>query len=660
MAVVELVKNAYDADARNVTVGVNHTFDPKRAAISVVDDGDGMHLHTVLTNWLEPATNQKRRGGRKRRTALGRYPLGEKGVGRFAADKLGDRMILVTRARGASSEIALSVAWDHFGDTGYLDEIEIEWQERQPRVFRKHPHGTRIEASALRGEWDRERLTRLREGLSRLVAPSSANRDFRIILRCPEHPELDGEVANALVSAAPYRLAGEIDAEGFLRETDSPADLIDLRPHAGDRFTLETGWRPPQCGPLRVAFYAWDLDVLGMAGAGLDRKTRAQLRRISGVSLYRDGFRVWPYGSPGSDWLELNQRRVNNPTMRLSTNQLVGVVEITQEANPNLNDRTSREGLIDNRAVQDLRALLIASLSILEDRRFAVRQDVAPNVHQHEEKDPVLRLLGELRGHSGAAPGNPNLVNQVVAEYRRQSDQRQATIGRLMRLAGTSISVEQVVAEVRRTIGATATGLDVAKALVEKPDIPVEIRTLIRRIDDQMAFIGRQLDLVGDLAEWDGEFNPPLTDLRSMFRDVETIFAFRLRSEKIRCDLEQVRSVSSSMPRRDLLQVLVHLFENAIYWVCCPSDHPREIRVRLTHNPVGFILADSGPGIAGEVKDRVFDLHYSRRADGRGLGLYLARTILEAHGGSIAVLPDRVLLSGANIRVELPGKANPR
>src|SRR4051794_23155576 len=100
MALSELVKNAYDADATVVKVRLVGVTDPQSGHMEIWDDGDGMSLQTLLEAWLEPATEFKRRNGRKQRTARGRYPLGEKGVGRFAVDKLGSRLELVSRLRG--------------------------------------------------------------------------------------------------------------------------------------------------------------------------------------------------------------------------------------------------------------------------------------------------------------------------------------------------------------------------------------------------------------------------------------------------------------------------------------------------------------------------------------------------------------------------------
>ncbi len=79
------------------------------------------------------------------------------------------------------------------------------------------------------------------------------------------------------------------------------------------------------------------------------------------MSVYRDGFRVWPYGEPHDDWLRLDQRRVNNPVTRLSNNQVVGFVEIMRDGNPELADQTNREGILQSRALEDLRRHMAAS-----------------------------------------------------------------------------------------------------------------------------------------------------------------------------------------------------------------------------------------------------------------------------------------------------------
>ena len=102
-------------------------------------------------------------------------------------------------------------------------------------------------------------------------------------------------------------------------------------------------------------------------------EVRAWLREWSGVSIYRNGFRVWPYGEPQDDWLGLDQRRVNNPVVRLSNNQVIGFVEISRDGNPLLLDQTNREGLSHNAAFEDLRRLVHFFFLEIENHRQSIR-----------------------------------------------------------------------------------------------------------------------------------------------------------------------------------------------------------------------------------------------------------------------------------------------
>lgn len=101
---------------------------------------------------------------------------------------------------------------------------------------------------------------------------------------------------------------------------DDEADengATDLRLIDPGIFAKDGGMRSPVCGPFSLRLDVWDLDAIGNSASTADRTTRVALRARSGVSIYRDGFRVMPYGERGDDWLELNQRRVNNPTIVL-------------------------------------------------------------------------------------------------------------------------------------------------------------------------------------------------------------------------------------------------------------------------------------------------------------------------------------------------------
>src|SRR5262249_10908992 len=132
--------------------------------------------------------------------------------------------------------------------------------------------------------------------------------------------------------------------------------------------------RPPRCGAFSFDIRAWDRDTEAIRGLADElgestRSVRRDLNEACGVSIYRDGFRVLPYRGSDNDWLRLDLRRVQNPSLRLSNNQIVGDIHITADGNPSLKDQTSREGLVESVALSDLKECVKELLQQIEERR---------------------------------------------------------------------------------------------------------------------------------------------------------------------------------------------------------------------------------------------------------------------------------------------------
>jgi C4-dicarboxylate-specific signal transduction histidine kinase len=383
----------------------------------------------------------------------------------------------------------------------------------------------------------------------------------------------------------------------------------------------------------------------------MNRAMRNALKNHCGVSIYRDGFRVWPYGGPGDDWLELNQRRVNNPTMRVSTNQVLGIVDITQERNPELQDRTSREGLLDTPAFRDLKTLLLAALARLEERRFASRQAVASEP-AGAELDPLLEMVSQLRSRSQAGEAKVRLLDRIAAEHRRQQKAHEVQLEYLMRLAGIGLAAEQLGAEISHTVSATGTALRIAQNTARQERVPDQVTRHLEQISSQFWLLEEQLDAMEPLYTAQTSYDKEPVDVRTVVQHAATVFAYRLQQTSVRLILEAPTPVTIHMSRSHLLQVLLHLFDNAFHWLShAPSERQPEIRVRLDSNPPGLVFADNGPGVRAELRDQVFRPFFTGRGDGRGLGLHMARAILDRYGFSIELLDEPKLLSGANFRM---------
>lgn len=402
VAVTELVKNAHDADASRVTITFKGVASGNGGEIIISDDGTGMDLDTLLGRWMEPAGSSKV-GPDRKRTRKGRRALGEKGLGRFSADKLARNLELISRTKNSPDEIRAVFDWDLFDDDSLmLSDIKCSWELRRATI---KPHGTILRMTGLRSSWTERMFRRLATRLSRLQTPFRELSDFSICIDSDEFPLYSGELRSEILDRAPYRIDATFDGKETIsyringaRETEQP-------------WTEST---PLKCGPVRVRIFGFDLETDAVAKLGPRMEVRAWLREWSGVSIYRDGFRIWPYGEPHDDWLRLDQRRVNNPVFRLSNNQVVGFVEITGDQNPGLVDQTNREGMINNRAFADLRRLMHVVLHQIETFRQTIRH-------------PAQRGEASLDPGGGIGPGPDAPVVGAIEKLARKADAEMAT-----------------------------------------------------------------------------------------------------------------------------------------------------------------------------------------------------------------------------------------
>ena len=312
---------------------------------------------------MEPAGSTKI-GADGHITPRGRRVLGEKGVGRFAADKLGRELELVSRRGGHDAEVRAVFDWDQFDNEGQmLSEIKNRWElQAGGRRSRSRAPSSGSGASGSAGPSGCSGGSPL---ASRgFQSPFGNRHGFTIRIESDEFPEYSGELKSSFLDKSPYAIDLSFDG------TDSFKITL-----GGKRSTVTASQGTGQltCGPVRVRLSAFDLETEALARIGPRLEVRAWLREWSGVSVYRDGFRIWPYGEPHDDWLRLDQRRVNNPVVRLSNNQVVGFVEICRDGNPELLDQTNREGLIHNQAFEDLRKIIEHAFNVLEEERQRIR-----------------------------------------------------------------------------------------------------------------------------------------------------------------------------------------------------------------------------------------------------------------------------------------------
>jgi len=708
VAVIELVKNAYDADATRVLICFNGPLEVGKGSIEIFDNGHGMSFTTVLSGWMELATYMKRRGKRLSE-GLKRRMLGEKGIGRFAAARLAGQLELITRRKSSPSEVHAIFDWTQFEDESkYLDEIEILAEERKPADIcsggsikslwlksegsekSKADHGTILRMTGLKQNWENEDFEDLQRGLSRLIPPYKQESDFKIMLELPDKfSSYTQEIAPPRIIKYPhYTVNGTVDALGnydllievhesgaqhsikgaFQREAVSPKLLMVDQKELNN--SIENDEKSadinPACGPLNIELLVWNRDELGnieqMTNSTI-ADVRHDLDSIAGINIYRDDFRVLPYGEPNNDWLRLDIRRVQKPTYRLSNNQIVGYIKITADENPELHDQSNREGLDENQALSDLRMIMLHVLTKVESIRYKQRPR-----DKKKRTTPLTSLfasfdLTSLREHLLKEYPRDVKAMQVLDSTQqllnKQLDEIQTVLARYHRLATLGQIIDVVLHDGRQPIATILNEAihgreDIEDAQNENGRTLPLLHKHFKLIEQQAGILStvfRRMEPFGGRRRG----RPSQLYLEKIIHDAFGVFQTQINELNVKVSLPHTETLVR-VDAAEFEEVIVNLLQNSLYWLQHVSKAKREIGVsvkRIAPDNVQIVFADSGPGVPEGDREHIFEPYFSTKPDGVGLGLTIAGEIVSDYYGGNVELMDSDRRPGATFRITL-------
>jgi len=708
IALLELVKNSYDADAQKVRVKLIDVSNKDKGRIEIRDNGHGMSLDTMTTAWMEPARDNKKGtdGQRDRTRKFNRLPLGEKGVGRFSADKLGLRLEIVSRfcrfdpkTKGVAylspEEVVVVIEGRKFLEEAYLDEIECPWQTRAPEEFKQDDHGTLLRISELRNDWSEELVQRIHLGLARLASPLSKAEDFQILFNSNEYTQLSGRIENPLLKNAPYFLDGVIDEEGVMSYTlkgpnHTKKDKMDLR-LGHEHFLVGKGkdlaLRKPACGPFRFRLYAFEREKRLWKKFGMDKEKLELLNALAGVSIYRNNFRVMPYGEPGNDWLYFDRRRVQNPGKVLGNDRVVGYVEISQNLNPQLRDKTNREGLIEEGAAfADLRDLAIEAADFLGLQRYMsvphkkrskekiqegksdieagsqvvekssaraketiekASKDVGEG-RTEEAKTALGQAAAEVKTGEEATKRIDEGKNKLLEELAVSEEQ----IDNLIALSGIGMSAERMTHEFLRAIKHAEEQLQKSLGILNREKASKEIVGLITAAISQLEIVRTGLQQMEPLY-YSKRKDSELLNVAEIAQKIEDFHSNRIRDLDAQVSIiREEPELCVDMGKGHLMQVFDNLFDNSLYWLKFKlNEDRRKITVKISGKDRTIVFSDNGPGVDRKIEEHLFEPFVSTKPEGRGLGLYIIQDILENYKAEIELLTENKLLEGANFKI---------
>ena len=643
IAVFELVKNAYDADASHAKITMSDLTTPHDGLIVIEDSGSGMDYETVTNVWLEPGTDfrARQRENLQRTPIYRRLPLGEKGVGRFAAHKLGTQVRLITRKKN-NPEVLVEINWGKFVEPRYLEEVLVRVKEREPQTFTGKKTGTRIEIERLNNVWDKGMVRELARAITSICSPFDEEGEFKTELILLDHKEwLEGMLD--IEKVLEYSLfRAQCDIQPDSKEPKNiilsynyefvpyPAmDKIKGRKEKKTSMSLHSEIPDSnifnQIGPIHLDLYIFDREPRVLSLGVTDKKGLKEfLDQVGGIRVYRGGIRVYDYGEPGNDWLNLGGERVNVPSKRVSNNLVIGAVSLETSKSLGLIEKTNREGFVDSLIFRTFRDAVDFAVTQIEAERNQDKKRIRDAYSSKKIKEPVLEDLSELR----ELVEKKNLTEELSPYLNRIEADFGLIRDRFLTSASAGLSLSVVIHEVEKGVA------ELTEAVKEDKASP-RIKKLAKHLADLVegfAALIRRSGLSREKASTmisQSLFN---TELRLKNHGVKFITDFSQGDFEVKCS------------RRLTISTLMNLIDNSIWWLDNKwGDHVDKKRIYVGMSKefsdgYAIVVADNGPGFM-DPPEYLIEPFISRKPDGMGLGLHLADQVMKAQGGRL-VFPE--------------------
>ena len=682
VAIIELVKNSYDAFARSVHIRFRNSS-AQGPYLEIEDDGDGMTRDTIENVWCLVATPNKElnpvvTSGKKRRRVAG-----EKGLGRLSAARLGEQLYMLTKVSG-----------------GRCWEVRVNWSEISKgdelansfamcREFSGKPpfrSGTLVRVFGLATQWDENRVSDLRENLARLISPFSGLHDFNILVSGFDETGAEGvEIESPeFLSHPKYSLRGRADARGNIvgtyrfaavvedgcRERDITLTWEGIYDVIQDRTQFRYSPARAHCGSFSFELRAWDIgseDTEEIAGRFDFRKSeiRKAIRAHKGISVYRDGILVLPKTDQGRDWLGLDLRRVSKVGTRLSTSQIVGYVSITAKDNPAIKDTSDRERLGSCLEEAEFEEILKVVVALLENERDEDRVKPTPErpmgdlfdeVSAESLVEEVVALADEGAAASEAVP-LLRAFSSSLAVARKTIQERFVYYSRL---ATVGTIAHMLVHEIRGRTTAFGSFLELVKDRFG-PFRDKYMDEEYRCAENAVNALERLADTFAPLASRGFRRRRRQSILEERIRECLSLHEPEIKRRHVQCTVPKSETAVAVDPG-ELDAIILNLVTNAVYWLSeVPTKERRlefNVRPAREEGRVSVSVYNTGPGISHEDIDKVFWPGMTRKPGGIGMGLTVASELVAAYGGHMSTVYEGTSV-GASFAFDLPLRKQP-
>ena len=739
-ALVELIKNSYDADANFCFI----YFDKENDRILIIDDGSGMTREIIASAWMTIGTDNKKE---EFVSSKNRVKAGEKGIGRFALDRLGRVCRMYTKHQ-AEKLIHWEMDWGRFEKPRQtLSDVKAQYEYMEDdfsAICSKHVEdfigkvnkilagrnltlntGTLLEISCLRDNWDTAAVAAACSGLEALLPPQEQGA-FDILVKQGESAGIR-RIESSIQDDFDYRLAACFDGKDFkinmyrneLNVDGIPKAFFRRKAFSGYPYRLEdfekgsitfhkdvsallSSEDPDVVERVRqIGHFLFDVRFLKHSDMErghckdfhkkISVGRKEWMSRYAGIKIYRDNFAVRPYGDPASnsfDWLRLDARKSANPVAvsdkslqwHVSNAQVQGTLFISRIHNPNIADKSSREGLIENAEFSMLCTVLKALIALFEKDRAYIEHEIRVYNDEVDKAENVKRQAIEMARRELSSRTH---ANQDDSSRDEESAQKNKTYAHAIKIFHKEI--EELASEIKLLRALATNGL-ITSSLVH--DLKTIKSLLVVRVESLQEAIKKHDKVL---------VNQNLDDLRVNDRflkswiEVVTEQSFADKRKRMRLDVQSVVSDAVELMRPILKRKHVNVnvqkhgrfemkifridFESIVYnllinsieaFVGCKNNSAvkREITIQMSVSVKGLTItySDTGPGLSPVFKDNpysILDYGVTSKTDkngnkiGTGLGMYIVATNVNDYKGKIE-LPHSE--NGFLMNIIIPGE----
>lgn len=699
-AVVELVKNSYDADSEKVDIrfslnkvkkiriinNADQVFSEDELEIVIQDYGHGMSRDVILKKWIVPSTNNK---VKKELSPLGRTFQGRKGIGRYAASILGESLEIVTvDIVGEKTEVKID--WSEFEKAEFLDEVKFEVNSSES----KEDSGTKITikgSQEFANEWDEFEIQTLIYELKKLKTPETFNekgavdREDQFAISVFLSKEILNESYDRTISIEPYPIFDLFDYRvhgNIFKNGECSFEYINSQ--TGEKELINFPYQEEIiCGNLAIDIRAYDREpaaighlisrgLRGEDGEPLKKiQARKLLDKFVGIGVYRNGFRIRPMGEPDFDWLELNSRRIQQPSLRLGLNQVIGQISIESEQHSNLEEKSARDGLKHTKSYEQLVKISHTVIALMEERRFNSRRSLGQSRSNRNINDKVNRLfeyaslkkeiakkLKEKGIDQSIGSEVENLINKDENEKNQIADEIKNAIATYQGQATLGKVINILLHEGRRPLNFFENQIDNLTYWMSNIDGGKKDEAL-REITQITLGISTNSKALVSLFK---KINPLATGKRGMKKDFKfkkvvedsyNLFEKIIQDEKINLKINIHNDVVIHGWQQDFNTILFNLIDNSIYWLQDIKEKEITIDAIVEDSKVIIEYRDNGPGIKSiYIKNQdIFEPEFSTKPNGTGLGLAISGeaavrnnfdiTALESSSGAYFIIESK-------------------